>query len=1431
MSEETTSSVPASETAQPEPVAPPRGAPKKKLWLMIAVVAVVAILIGSSAYVMFLAPMRASMDPDDITIEAGQTMELSVSVKKGIKSLTNNDDTTYRWRLNPDTLASFDMKSRPVVNFTAGVKEGTGEISCEITYKSETVTLKKTVTVKKPFLDQIVIAPSTKTLDKGMSCVFTASAVDSVANPIPNLTYTWSVSGTVAATLNATTGTSVNLTAGTVYGNVTLSASATWEGVTKTGTAQVTIGPLPPRSVDYLWYDMFDVPFGEWWDARWSTYHIEEPLTDAYPYLFAWHGQPPGNVYIYTNMRLNITGHNVSEVSMNENPEFLPLHGTARGGTAVIDWYMQYLTSAEMERYPAATAGWNDGWVCALNGTVRLDKMAAMSVLKDLTNTGYDTFSSWWTTHQSDVSNDLTSWLVAEAGPSARYDMDVYPMYDANYQMLTGSITAAKVGDEIVLTYDLVTWGIEALMTRWMHESFMSTEWYFEDMDFHAVIGPERAEINIDTAVAYAVYAYETTLPPAEPVWVWEALNQDYVPSSPPGHPYSGYDQYMDFDYLNTAPGSEWYGKEMTYDYEPGAFNLTTNETMVIEWPSGVQEFKVHVPANPPTTTKPTTAPLADTMVCVYSEPMSSDNPSLAPGNVVIDNSARKATFTGPIDMWQWSNDQTDHEWLLSEWERMEILPYGAPYIEWKPEHGVPRWATEFVMSGMPEMPVVGTPVGMTVTVLDNYGAVYPSFDGTVHFESNRTDIVLPADYTFDPVVDGGRHTFPASVTFTGTEDYLINMSAVGGNQTGNYTDIWVIPVPEVITDLGLDVIGVRGIVVEGLSTDVRVTAYNQYPAPHNVFKGYSGTVTFATDAPAGTYTLPADAAFSPDNHGVLVLHGLLFEEMGIYTLTVTDTLVPTATETVTVEVSFPPEIHYRIYDMFEQPWGDFWEWRLTGYKTDIVLNDRPHENTMVYNPDTRNLQGIIYAPYRWNLTAVNVTTVNIHQPEFMPVLGTEVGTGGEADMHIWFEYLDNETWDNYWVPTWSGNSNWTTAIEQLMPENGIMGQFADGYYLGVVYTVTMDRQVALEWLGLPLTDDPMTWWLVGGNNDSYMEQWQRWIWNEGNRRLDIWPAYEWPFIDMGTMMDLEVETSGDVTLRIGTMSWGYECLMTRWLNETAISVHEPYMEDFNMSVHYTEDYINMTLDAVAQYNLHAVKANASASNDAAWVWEPQRMDYVWYEGGESGYISEFNPWASVYYTSWNSGDGFLGDPFGVSYDFTPQWFNLTSYMTLDIQLPLGDVIGYAGEMLPTGTRSGAIFDLKAGHDWYYDNITIHGPMELGYNLTGEGPGAPNLWDFYDPVAKKLSLAGPMNFDNFRHENGLLYHSAPWIEFNVANVTQGPLQIVTTEFTVVAPEDVPIARSALSADAGILEMTTIALMLAGMAMAVATISEDLRRKK
>jgi hypothetical protein len=1763
---------------------------------MIVAVIVAVLLISTAVYVLVISDgdeeegigleLESEILPsDDITMEALGMVELSVTsmlvndtedISHEIDDWTN---VTYSWSRSPYELGSFDLLARRVVHFTATNVTMTGTVTCTVEWEDESVQVSADITINPPYLDSVLVAPDSWQLAPEESHVFTASALNSVGDLMTGVTFSWTVTGINPAnyTLSATVGSSVTFT-GLMEGDTnlsgTLNATCTVGGITKVGGAQITVGGAPQRTVDYLYYDLFNVPFGEWWDWRWTYYGTEEVVTREYPYIFKWYGNAT-NVWLYANQRLNVTGRNMPEINMNERPEFLPFLGEARGGTAKIDWYMQYLTEEEMSRYPENTAAWLDGWVIALNGTVTLDRTAAMAVM-GITSDGFDDFDTWWAANDDTFLLDYIDWILYEGNER----LDIFCSYEYPLTPLSFNIAAEKVGDEIVLTYDTVSWGMEAMMFRWLEEAFMPVEWYYEDMYFRATIGPQYTDMDMDTAVVYAAYAYETTLD-AAPCWMWEALMQDYVPSFGT-HDYSLFDVYKDLSYVNYAPGSPWYGTYMPYDYAPGAHNLSANETMVLEWPG--EDYLLFYTHDEPYKTFNWTG----SMTCNYSEPDWVE----FPGQVVLDKDARTLSFEGPLDFWTWSNLQADlyltgdtrYDNLGSEWNRVGgVLPYGCPTIEFRlasDEDPVPyTLRVEGVESPIEE----DTLTGVTVTVLDQFGTLYPTYTGTIEFSSNDTGATLPAQYTFQ-AADLGSKSFPDSVMFStagiyyvmaedvsvatlfgsqenievysssvatsllvegvtspimegvasgftvtvldqaglpytgayvGTISFSSNDSAadlpldytftlldagthswdaadgvtfntagtrdltaadasdptISGSQLGivvtaapmmdsfevvlsadtaiandtslditvtaldqfgsPYTDyvgtvvfssddtVAVLPTLDltflagdlgvktwtgivmgtpglrtvtvtdsvdaaitgsddvtvtaertatyfVITDMaptvqinvaetftvtvydqyddvflpydGIATFGtnrsgevtlppnydfspadlgthdfdvtftvenyftvtvadqadgtIAGEVtdirvtsvapeldhftVEGITSpmwednysDVTVTAYDQFGG---VFTAYVGTIEFSTDAV--DFDLPADYTFLVADDGVKTFAmGVMFEDGGTYDVTVTDTsggetgsqldieiveLVatileitgePTAvvapgetfsltvsvyhqfdelcyeyegtvefttsdadagvvlpspytftladagthvfadefalmtdgdqtimaedsadatlTDTVTVTVESPPEreVDYKIYDFLAEPFGAWWTDRYSDYATDVVISEGTNANVYLYyvenagigEPANALTQGMLYAPYRYNITAKNLTGLNVHAPEFLELMGSGPVDGAQADMNIYFQYM----YDPWFTDT---RNDWVgTGYYGSMPNSLYLKNFQDGYVVQTLYDVKLNREAALEWLDIPLSEtDPEGWYDSVG--DDYSVAWGDWFLYEGDTRLDIAYGYEDNYYSEYTASRLFYDSgTGEVNLQVLHFNWGYEVLATRWLTEAGVSPnHEPWYEDFNLDVHYGEEYTNLSMDAVCQYSLHAVKANGTVDG-AAWAWEPAHIDYAVDDDFPNWYVppmdlpNEYLPYSTLSYQSWNAGDNLFSDE--VYYEYTPYWFNLTEGERLMFEMPATDVLGFDG----VGLDYTDYLDAEDADFTAFEAIESTAAMSLGYFVTGGVDLAPLV------SGTTLAIEGPVSFDNVRHSpDGPLYHGAPWIEFNV----------------------------------------------------------------
>ena len=534
----------------------------------------------------------------------------------------------------------------------------------------------------------------------------------------------------------------------------------------------------PGRTVNYTWWGMFGVPFGEWWDLRSAVYGTPVNMSTSYPYIYQELGTPAGNDYFYSNMRLSIVGQDMSELNMSSRPEFLPYLGTERGGNASIDWNMSYLTTADAARYPGSVAANMDGWIVGLNGTVALDRQASKAVL-GITDAEFDAFSSWWTPNHHNVETDFSNWLAVEA--STR--LDIYNMYESDFQQLYWALSATKVGETVVLGYDLVSWGMEALMARWFHEAFMPSEYYYEGMKLHAEIGPQQAYLNVSTVVDYAVYAALDLSQGGMPYWGWEPMLGDYL-SSTPLHPQSEFDPYVGYSYTVDAVGNAYIGTNMSYDYTPAAWNLSAGETLNFIWPTGNQTFLADDGMG-------NVVPI-DLPMFAYPEPSSAD---LA--GVAIDYPAGTLTFTGPMDLWNWSRTQTSDQALADQWASMGILPLGTPFIEFYPDFA----PFAFIQ----------------VTPSTGDTSIVFTFDASFSFDlEDGWDLQYRWDWNGDGIWDTGWQTTNLTThqfSTAGTYDVILEvMDSVG--QTGLANQTVIVTAPTIIPEFSSVLVPLSGMLV-----------------------------------------------------------------------------------------------------------------------------------------------------------------------------------------------------------------------------------------------------------------------------------------------------------------------------------------------------------------------------------------------------------------------------------------------------------------------------------------------------------------------------------------------------------------------------------------------------------------------------------------
>lgn len=132
------------------------------------------------------------------------------------------------------------------------------------------------------------------------------------------------------------------------------------------------------------------------------------------------------------------------------------------------------------------------------------------------------------------------------------------------------------------------------------------------------------------------------------------------------------------------------------------------------------------------------------------------------------------------------------------------------------------------------------------------------------------------------------------------------------------------------------------------------------------------------------------------------------------------------------------------------------------------------------------------------------------------------------------------------------------------------------------------------------------------------------------------------------------------------------------------------------------------------------------------------------------------------------------------------------------------NVIGYLGQ----GVGPNAILNLYAGSTADYDALEYTGTASLGYVVTN--PANPlDMASVYDPLTKTLTFTGPYDFNNQGGRTGILYHGAPWIEFDVSSTLK------TASVAEPTPE-----ISAETAPAVTAEMLSLLAAICGVLMAV-----------
>jgi streptogramin lyase len=194
-----------------------------------------------------------------------------------------------------------------------------------------------------------------------------------------------------------------------------------------------------------------------------------------------------------------------------------------------------------------------------------------------------------------------------------------------------------------------------------------------------------------------------------------------------------------------------------------------------------------------------------------------------------------------------------------------------------------------------PTTATAGVPIGVTVSALDPFDNLDPTYRGTVALTSNDGQATMPGGYAFT-ATDAGSHSFPGGLTLRTSGSRTLT-AADTGSLTG--TDA-VLVTGAAATHLAL---AVAASTTAGAAVDLTVRALDPFGNPD---PSYHGTVRLGSDDARAT--LPASYTFTTGSGGDDGSHtfpgGVILRTAGRATLTAADAGLAGGAAAVPVAVS-----------------------------------------------------------------------------------------------------------------------------------------------------------------------------------------------------------------------------------------------------------------------------------------------------------------------------------------------------------------------------------------------------------------------------------------------------------------------------------------------------------------------------------------------
>ena len=397
---------------------------------------------------------------------------------------------------------------------------------------------------------------------------------------------------------------------------VSLSAVVVAQYAASPAAASSPGNPAPAQAgsptLSYRYHDFFNVPYGEWWDYRFTKYgdlamnaecfnatsivdivcrpsnasvpdYITYPFTNWYPLPGNLApGAVDNNPMIYAPYRFDVAasyipGYNVSQ------PVFLPVfnYAAAPSGSLTFDWRMQYLDRAAARasdnRGCPRLVNQNDGFLAQSFVTLTMDLQESKRLFKVQANTPAEA-QSWWNANiditcagHGPVEAAIDSWFY-DLG-NLKYDVVnsfEYP-YTTFFTIVTASVDPGT--GRTTVNIEHVAWGTEVLLARWFYwgntsysanylDSTKRRGWWgmelswFEDFRFQGSLTNGWTNFTLSSVMQY--HFQLNALPGPNgiydrtddvPYWTWGPVLSDYTNDFTPTHLLSELDRYPDPPY------------------------------------------------------------------------------------------------------------------------------------------------------------------------------------------------------------------------------------------------------------------------------------------------------------------------------------------------------------------------------------------------------------------------------------------------------------------------------------------------------------------------------------------------------------------------------------------------------------------------------------------------------------------------------------------------------------------------------------------------------------------------------------------------------------------------------------------------------------------------------------------------------------------